>query len=373
MQDVKTHRRKQKTKYGIREVLVRKFQRKGKEREKKKNNTLRNVAIGGIASVGLAAAGVVAAQRLMTPQRKAQLFESVLTSLDKGRLNKLSQKVYNSKLVPPKYKASFKEMQGTAKAFFGIELLKTKGFNVVNVDSKLNVSTLLNKEAEEIISVGSFGNNVMTFKSKQRYTIPFDDGDFDLYEMSFQVNNEVSRMKKLDKKESFQAIRQIKQAFKDQSKVIPNNSYVMADAWEADGLGKKRKGIYKRMGFKKVGSKHGTFMIKKDGKLQKIDGQDTNRIASVGFVHNNKLTNFTMISNFRFTALKQLGGKVKKALGTDVGQLLKRNKKGLIGTAKQKIAPTTPANLIKKKVNEAGRKGKQYRSPEQIKRDLGML
>lgn len=54
-----------------------------------------------------------------------------------------------------------------------------------------------------------------------------------------------------------------------------------------------------------------------------------------------------MISNFRFTALKQLGGKVKKVLGTDVGQLLKRNRKGLIGKGS---GVTTSAQQVKDKL-----------------------
>ncbi len=227
-----------------------------------------NLAKGALA-LGAVAGTVFAARKgknLYQNRRSIEAYKRVAPKAMNAAITRLSQQDIRRGLdaVPKQFRPQAEKLVGKAKAAMAYISADAQGYNLRKVNNDSNFSVWSKDDGSRVLSVGSVGDTLVTFSADRSSNIDLrTEGGrgVGVYDIQFNSDLGFQQKKGLSKESQSGITSMIKAMNTDSIATLPKNAVLRNIPYGDDGLGRKRQAIYKRFGYKSIGSLRGNAMF----------------------------------------------------------------------------------------------------------------
>lgn len=203
-------------------------------------------AVAGVAAAGAAAVKnkdvIEAAYRHNIPKISTRLIGVMSDARVEQGLAKL----------PTGLQEQARKLVGKSKQAAAYMSLNAQGYKLLKVDPTNNFSTFASKEGH-ITSLGTVKDSLLQFNSKRTFYGKAPNGTpIPIYGMQFTVDDGLTQKAGLGKDSVRELATKTKAMYKTQVDAMQDDVLLYAVPEAADGLGAKRRSIYKRFGFREL-------------------------------------------------------------------------------------------------------------------------
>jgi hypothetical protein len=205
--------------------------------------------------------------------------EIVVPEISKRVIKNLSRTEVDAGInrMPKQFQKSVRELVGDAKTSAAYMALKSKGGEVVSVNTKDNFTNWKMKDGT-LLSTGSVGETLLIYSTKPQRSI----GGAQTYSTQFRVDGEFDAKSASASRNARGVASTVKKMFQAQVDQLPNNSIIYAIPYSNDDKGKKRRSIYEKYGFRSVlSSDERLFAMKRGGSFTRMQDSHIEQIADL--------------------------------------------------------------------------------------------
>ena len=205
--------------------------------------------------------------------------EIVVPEISKRVIKNLSRTEVDAGInrIPKQFQKSARELVGGAKTSAAYMALKSKGGEVVSVNTKDNFTNWKMKDGT-LLSTGSVGETLLIYSTKPQRSI----GGAQTYSTQFRVDGEFDAKSVSASRNARGVASTVKKMFQAQVDQLPNNSIIYAIPYSNDDKGKKRRSIYEKYGFRSVlSSDERLFAMKRGGSFTRMQDSHIEQIADL--------------------------------------------------------------------------------------------
>lgn len=166
--------------------------------------------------------------------------------------------------LPKEYQETARNLVGRAKTAAAGVALNAEGYKVQTVDVANNFTTFRNKKGS-LISIGSYGDSLVTYYSNKSHTY----GKKDVYIIGFNVDQDYDATRNMPAEQASAITRGVRKMTNDQLSKI-DNGVLATFPWDGDEYGQKRRRIYNKMGFNDVMGEDSQWALVENGKIKKM-------------------------------------------------------------------------------------------------------
>lgn len=154
--------------------------------------------------------------------------------------------------IPEKFQQQARQLVGKAKQAAAYMAVNAEGYKLLSVNNANNFSTYASKTGH-ITSLGTVGDSLLQFNSKRSAFGKAPNGaPIPIYGMQFSVDNGLAQKESVGLKSAQELAGKTRAMYKEHFEAMQPDTLMYAVPENADGLGYKRRAIYKRFGFREL-------------------------------------------------------------------------------------------------------------------------
>lgn len=168
--------------------------------------------------------------------------------------------------LPESLQGQARKLVGGAKKAAAGMSLRAEGYKIQNVDLEGNFSTWKNKNGT-MLSIGSYGDSLVTYASDPSHKW----NGKQVYKVGFNVDQNYDAERTMPKAQSSALISGVKRMNQDHLEKV-GDGVLATFPWDGDGneMQKKRRAIYKRIGYNNIVGETSQWALVENGKIKKM-------------------------------------------------------------------------------------------------------